>query len=46
MKKVGILCDNISGNVGDQAIGISVRKMLARVRWSSQAGKRSVLLNL
>lgn len=28
MKKVGILYDNISGNTGDVAIGISVRKML------------------
>ena len=31
MKKVGILYDNISGNVGDQAIGISVREMLAEM---------------
>ena len=31
MKKVGILYDNISGNMGDQAIGISVRKMLAEM---------------
>ena len=28
MKKVGILYDNISGNTGDQAIGVSVRRML------------------
>lgn len=27
-KKVGILYDNISGNIGDSAIGISVRKIL------------------
>ena len=31
MKKVGILYDNISGNIGDQAIGISVREMLAEM---------------
>jgi O-antigen biosynthesis protein len=31
MKKVGILYDNISGNMGDQAVGISVRKMLAEM---------------
>ncbi len=31
MKKVGILYDNISGNVGDQAVGISVREMLAEM---------------
>ena len=28
MKKVGILYDNISGNTGDRAIGVSVRRML------------------
>ncbi len=31
MKKVGILYDNISGNIGDQAIGISLRKMLRKI---------------
>ena len=31
MKKVGILYDNISGNIGDQAIGISVRDMVAEM---------------
>jgi glycosyltransferase involved in cell wall biosynthesis len=31
MKRVGILYDNISGNIGDQAIGISVRKMLGEI---------------
>ncbi|MCD6211170.1 MAG: hypothetical protein J7J01_09895 [Methanophagales archaeon] len=28
MKKVGILYDNISGNTGDVAIGLSVKKIL------------------
>ena len=28
MKKVGILYDNISGNPGDVAIGLSVKKIL------------------
>ena len=27
-KKVGILYDNISGNIGDLAIGLSVKKIL------------------
>ncbi|MHB8086544.1 MAG: glycosyltransferase, partial [Dehalococcoidia bacterium] len=31
-KPVGILYDNISGNTGDRAIGISVRKMLSDMR--------------
>jgi len=31
MKKVGILYDNISGNTGDQAIGVSVRQMLDEI---------------
>ena len=31
-KKVGILYDNISGNTGDSAIGISVRKILGDLR--------------
>jgi O-antigen biosynthesis protein len=31
MKKVGILYDNISGNTGDQAIGISLRKILTQI---------------
>jgi hypothetical protein len=31
MRKVGILYDNISGNIGDQAIGISLRKMLGEM---------------
>jgi hypothetical protein len=31
MKKVGILYDDISGNTGDQAIGISVRKILTDI---------------
>lgn len=31
-QKAGILYDNISGNTGDKAIGISVRKMLSDMR--------------
>jgi GT2 family glycosyltransferase/SAM-dependent methyltransferase len=31
VKKVGILYDNISGNTGDQAIGISVRNILTDI---------------
>jgi len=31
-KEVGILYDNISGNTGDSAVGISVRRMLADFR--------------
>jgi len=31
MKKVGILYDNISGNTGDVAIGLSVKKILRQL---------------
>jgi GT2 family glycosyltransferase len=31
MKKVGVLYDNISGNTGDVAIGLSVKKILRRI---------------
>jgi len=31
MKKVGILYDNISGNIGDVAIGLSVKKILRQL---------------
>jgi len=31
MKKVGILYDNISGNTGDVAIGLSVKKILRKL---------------
>ena len=30
-KRIGILYDNISGNIGDLAIGISVRKILREI---------------
>ena len=31
-KKVGILYDNISGNIGDLAIGLNVKKILRELR--------------
>ena len=34
MPKIGILYDNISGNVGDVAIGLSLRKILNNMNLS------------